>query len=191
MQGPQVTAALSSQRNSSTCSLLPSLFASLRSFSAVTFNQRRNNAACAGERSVTSAFSSPKNLKRGNSRFLKRSPGSGVPQNSPLRGLLPQHCSGNIEEDILSASLALTGVAAHLQLPRVMREVEDFFGDQDAELTSLLKRDECMWQEDVDAFQCSGRSNPIAPQLQLREFQLPRMHAQRPQDAVFVQAHHL
>ncbi len=84
---------------------------------------------------------------------------------------------------MLCASLALTAAAAPLQLPRVLLSADGMFDDADAELTSLLQGDGGEeWQE-----MWSGRRNPAALQLQLRDSELAVMHAGRPEDAVYVQ----
>jgi hypothetical protein len=90
-----------------------------------------------------------------------------------------------IEEDMLSASLALSGVTQHVRLPRVVQDMDGMFGEADAEL-ALLVEEECSgaWQDEQSM--SSGRHNPVA--LQLRGLELARMHAQPPQDAIYVQA---
>jgi hypothetical protein len=135
---------------------------------------------------MPSAFSSPKNIKRGLVRVSKRGPASVVPNNSPLRGASSLQDGSALmmfEDDMLSASLALTAAAAPLQLPRVLLSADGMFDDADAELTMLLQGEGCdEWQE-----MCSGRRNPTALQLRGSELELAVMHAGRPEDAVYVQ----
>ncbi len=172
--------------------------------SAITWNQRSRApgaaAAAAGWPAPPSAFSSPKNLKRGLARNIKRSPCSGVPTNSPQRAisLLEDGTALMIiEDDILSASMALTGVAPHLRLPRVVCDADGMFGDADAELASLMLPDhddawdveEGMCTGRQEEGMCTGRQNPNAQQL--RDNELARFYAQKPQDAIYVQAKRL
>jgi hypothetical protein len=162
----------------------PSSFISLTSvLSAITWNQRSRGLAPS---SAPSAFSTPKNLKRGLARLCNRSPASGAPHNSPQRGAsLLQDGSAlmMMEADMVSAGMALTCLAPHLLLPRVVHDAEGMCGDSDEELACLLG------QESAEDWQGDGRHNPIALQLQANE--LLRMHAQRPPHAVPVQPSHL
>jgi hypothetical protein len=193
IQGQQVIAALVIvQPISSSHRLSPPPHAPS---SAITWNQRSRvpgaAAAAAGWPAPPSAFSSPKNIKRGLARNIKRSPCSGVPTNSPQRAassLQDGSALMIIEHDILSAGMALTGVAPHLRLPRVVCDADGMFGDADAELASLMLPDQDdVWE--VEEGMCAGRQNPNAQQL--RDNDLARFYAQKPQDAIYVQAKRL
>lgn len=193
IQGQQVIAVVFMlQYLSSFHSLSPPPYALC---SAITWNQRSRApgaaAAAAGWAAPPSAFSSPKLLKRGLARNIKRSPCSGVPTNSPQRAasfLQDGSALMIIEDDILSASMALTGVAPHLRLPRVVCDSDGMFGDADAELASLMLPDhDDAWV--VEEGMCAGRQNPNAQQL--RDNELARFYAQRPHDAIYVQAKRL
>ncbi len=168
--------------------------------SAITWNQRSRFLAAKGD-SPASAFSSPKILKRPSACIKKRSPACGAPHNSPLRGCALQDGSALmvVEDDVLCAGLALTGVAQHLRLPRVLHDMEQhlrlprvlhdmdgMFGQADAELASFMQGDFGM-----DDGGMGGRCDPVALQLQLLDDDLPRMHSGRPQDAIYVQAKRL
>ena len=159
--------------------------------SAITWNQRSRGASphSAAPVPLPSAFSSPKHLKRGVARLLKRSPGvgGGAPHNSPLRGAALQDGSALmiVEEDILSASMALTGVGAIQRLPKVVYDMSSMCGEADGELAVLLEEGECDDGEDGNSM-CSGRANPVLQQLRATDVQ--RFHAQRPSDALYVQA---
>jgi hypothetical protein len=156
----------------------------------MTWTQRsRGLAAGAAAALLPSAFSSPKNLKRGLTRAGKSCPGAYVPHNSPLRGApSPQDGSALmvIENDMLSARMALASVAAPLQPPRVLQNADDMYCDADAELCLLLQCEEQQhhWQHDT----CSGRTNPVALQFATSSHELVVMHALRPEDAMLVPA---
>ena len=169
----------------------PSSFVPLTAvLSAITWNQRSRGLASS---SAPSAFSTPKNLKRGLARFCKRSPTSGAPQNSPQRGAsLLQDGSAlmMMEGDIMSAGMALTGLSPHLRLPRVVHDAEGMCGESDEELACWLG------QESGEDWEGHGRHNPIALQLHANQHnhtpnELVRMHSQRPQHALPVQPTHL
>jgi hypothetical protein len=163
-------------------------------YSAITWNQRSRVLALAAKGDApasASAFSSPKILKRSTACILKRSPACGAPHNSPLRGcaLLDGSALMVVEDDVLCAGLALSGVAHHMRLPRVLRDTDGMFGEADAELASFMQGDfGCAGMEEEVT---GGRGNPVALQLQLRDDDLPRMHAGTPQDAIYVQAKRL
>jgi hypothetical protein len=91
-----------------------------------------------------------------------------------------------IEDDMLSASMALTAAAAPLQLPRVLLSCDDMVDDADEELAALLKGEA---DDDFgDEFMCSGRADPIALQFMSSAHELVLMHARAPEDAIHVHA---
>jgi hypothetical protein len=94
-----------------------------------------------------------------------------------------------IEEDMLSASMALTAVAGPCLLPRALICADGMFADADAELAALLRGEagDDHWEDDM----CSGRANPAALHIMSSAHDLVLMHARRPEGAVHVPAQRL